>query len=76
MRLLASSFILCVSALDFAFGQPGETVHLLGIVAGLLLALSVIVDHCWPTDSELLGKDVAEGHSKIGNGERGPGFVH
>jgi hypothetical protein len=48
MRLAMSFFILVVTALDFRFGQPELGLQLANMVAGMLLALSVIVDHLLP----------------------------
>jgi hypothetical protein len=48
MRLLASSLILVITALDFAFGQPGTALHVAGLVAGILVALTVVIDRLWP----------------------------
>jgi hypothetical protein len=44
MRLSLSFFILLVCALDFYYGQPGSGLHIAGLVAGILLAASVIFD--------------------------------
>jgi len=44
MRLSLSFFILLVSALDFYYGRPGSSLHIAGLVAGILLAASVIFD--------------------------------
>jgi hypothetical protein len=48
MRLAMSFFILVVTALDFRYGEPGSALQLAAMVAGALLALSVIVDHLFP----------------------------
>lgn len=44
MRLIASLTILLVTVLDFRFGQPRAALQIAGLVAGVLLALSVAVD--------------------------------
>ena len=53
MRLAMSSLIIIVTALNFRFGQPEPTLLLAGMAAGILLALSVIVDHLLPMTSPL-----------------------
>ena len=44
MRLSLSFLILLVCALDFYYGRPGGSLHIAGLVAGILLAASVIYD--------------------------------
>jgi hypothetical protein len=44
MRLSISFFILVVSALDFWEGRHGSNLYIAALVAGILLAGSVIVD--------------------------------
>src|SRR6266404_6189966 len=44
VRLAGSVIILIITALDFRFGRPGTGLHIAGLTAGVLLALSVIVD--------------------------------
>jgi hypothetical protein len=60
MRLLVSAFILAVTALDFAFGQPGTALHYLGLVAGICLALTVVIDRWWPNSSTPRRRPAAE----------------
>jgi hypothetical protein len=45
MRLFVSFFILVVTALDFAFGQPDRFYLVASLVSGLLVASTVIADH-------------------------------
>jgi hypothetical protein len=51
MRLAMSFFILVVAVLNFQFGQPQLGLQLANMVAGMLLVLSVIVDHFFPMTS-------------------------
>jgi hypothetical protein len=51
MRLAMSFFILVVTVLNFQFGQTEFGLQLANMVAGMLLALSVIVDHLLPMTS-------------------------
>jgi hypothetical protein len=60
MRLLVSGFILGVAALDFAFGRPGTMLHVLALLAGVLVATTVVIDHYWPNRPERLGASTAE----------------
>jgi hypothetical protein len=48
MRLLLSSIILAITALDFSFGEPGNAYQVASLCAGLLLSLTVVADHLWP----------------------------
>jgi hypothetical protein len=48
MRLAMSFLILVVTVLDFRFGLKEAGLLLADMVAGILLALSVIVDHLLP----------------------------
>ncbi len=48
MRLAMSFFILVVTVLNFRFEQKEAGLLLADMVAGILLALSVIVDHLLP----------------------------
>jgi len=48
MRLVIAGLVLFVTILDYRFGDPGTVLHVAGLVAGLLLLLSVIVDHFFP----------------------------
>jgi hypothetical protein len=52
MRLLVSGSILGIATLDFAFGRPGTTLHVLAVLAGVLVALTVVIDHYWPDPAE------------------------
>lgn len=47
-RLALCGFILIVTALDFRYGHPAPGLQIAGLVAGLLLALTVIIDHVSP----------------------------
>jgi hypothetical protein len=47
MRLVLSALILIVTTLDFNFGHPGSSLHIAGLVAGILLAGTVLVDYLW-----------------------------
>ena len=46
-----SFFILVVTVLHFQFGQPELGLQLANMAAGMLLVLSVIVDHFFPMTS-------------------------
>ena len=45
MRLLVSALILLAATLDFEFGQSPAGLQIAAIVAGILLALTVVIDH-------------------------------
>jgi hypothetical protein len=45
MRLLLSSIILAITALDFSFGEQHNGYRVASLLAGLLLALTVVADH-------------------------------
>lgn len=47
MRLLVSGIILLVTTLDLYLGKSASGLHIAAIVAGVLLALSVIMDFLW-----------------------------
>jgi hypothetical protein len=47
MRLLVSGLILLVTALDMRFGRAGLALDIAGMVAGALVALTVIIDFVW-----------------------------
>jgi hypothetical protein len=45
MRLIVAVLILGVTALDLWFGAPETALHFWGLIAGILLALSLVIDH-------------------------------
>jgi hypothetical protein len=44
VRLTVSVIILIITALDVRFGRPATGLHIAGLTAGVLLALSVVID--------------------------------
>ncbi len=63
MRLIVAVFILGVTALDFWFGSPEAALHFWGLIAGILLALSLVIDRVilgHQRDAPSKGQDKAE----------------
>lgn len=52
MRLAVSVAILLVTVLDFRFGHRGDGLFVVTMAAGVLLALSVVIDHLLPMSGE------------------------
>jgi hypothetical protein len=44
MRLIVAVLILGVAALNFWFGAPETALHFWGLIAGVLLVLSLVID--------------------------------
>jgi hypothetical protein len=45
MRLILAGFILIVAALHYWYGQRQPVLEIAALAAGLLLALTVVIDH-------------------------------
>jgi hypothetical protein len=52
MRLAVSVAILLLTVLDFRYGRPDDGLFLATLAAGVLLALSVVIDHLLPINGE------------------------
>jgi hypothetical protein len=51
MRLAVSVALLVITALNVRFGRPQDGLFLANLAAGVLLALSVVVDRLLPMNS-------------------------
>ena len=47
MRLLVSALILLVTAVDFRFGRSSTGLQVAALLAGILLAITVVLDRLW-----------------------------
>jgi hypothetical protein len=47
MRLLVGALILLVTTLDFHFGRSPAGLQIAALTAGILLALTVVIDRLW-----------------------------
>ena len=52
MRLIVGVLVLVVTGLDVRFGQAGTAAWIAGLVTGVLLALSALVDLIFPERSK------------------------
>jgi hypothetical protein len=56
MRLTVALFVLVVTALDFRFGRPTTALHIAALVAGALLAASIVIDRLLREPGEGAGR--------------------